>query len=149
MSKVSSYSLIAAADIDPTVDYLYIVDGSAATASQSRRALLSSLYSAASREVVETITASRTLTDDDHGKTLYYAGTSNITLTIPSGLIPGLMVRVVQGSSGKVTAAGSGVTVNGKQGQLATGGQWHMVTYHYLTASLYLVEGDTGNAPAP
>lgn len=94
---------------------------------------------------VETITAGRTLWDVDNGKTLYYAGTSNITLTIPFGLIAGFRVRVVQGSSGKVTAAGSGVTVNGKQGQLSTGGQWHVVQYHRLTASLYIVEGDTAN----
>lgn len=94
---------------------------------------------------VETITAGRTLSNADHGKTLYYAGTSNITLTIPFGLLAGFRVRVVQGSSGKVTAAGSGVTVNGKQGQLSTGGQWHVVQYQRLTASLYIVEGDTAN----
>jgi hypothetical protein len=94
---------------------------------------------------VETITAGRTLSNADHGKTLYYTGTANITLTIQTGLVAGFRVTVVQGSTGKVTAAGSGVTVNGKHGQLSTGGQWHAVRYHRLTASLYLVEGDTAN----
>lgn len=94
---------------------------------------------------VETITAGRTLSNADHGKTLYYTGTANITLTIPVGLLSGFRLRVVQGNTGKVTAAGSGVTVNGKQGQLSTGGQWHVVQYHRLTASVYVVEGDTAN----
>lgn len=94
---------------------------------------------------VETITAGRTLANADHGKTLYYTGATNITLTIPAGLLAGFRVTVVQGSSGKVTAAGSGVTVNGKQGHLSTGGQWHRVWYRRLTASLYLVDGDTAN----
>ena len=231
MAKVSSYSLLGAAEIAPTVDYLYIVDGSAPTASQSRRALVSSIFGAALQGTVpttgnltftggatrtlaftgftnitvasgtasvtidggvsttgqlnlftplvdaggiavgqplvlygtsgwtdfgmtsdlwvagsvETITAGRTLANADHGKTLYYTGTANITLTIPAGLLAGFRIRVVQGNTGKVTAAGSGVTVNGKQGQLSTGGQWHVVQYHRLTASLYLVDGDTAN----
>lgn len=94
---------------------------------------------------VETITSGRTLANDDFGKTFYHTGSNNITLTVPAGLGPGFRVRVVQGSTGKVTMAGSGVTVNGKQGHLSTGGQWHVIEAARLSASVWIVWGDTAN----
>ena len=95
--------------------------------------------------VVDTLTASRSVSNADNGETLYYTGAGNITLTIPAGLVPGWWCRVVQGGAGKVTFAGSGVTVSGKQGHLSTGGQWHVVEARRLTASQYLIHGDTAN----
>jgi hypothetical protein len=92
----------------------------------------------------ETVSASRALTNADHGKLLRYSGGSSITLTIPSGLMQGFRVTVLQEGSGKVTALGSGVTVQGRNNHLSTGGAWHCVRYHRLTASLYVVEGDVG-----
>jgi len=94
---------------------------------------------------VDTLTASRNVSNADLGETLYYTGAGNITLTIPSGLSTGWWCRVVQGGAGKVTLAGSGVTVSGKQGQLSTGGQWHVIEVRRLTASQYVVHGDTAN----
>lgn len=95
--------------------------------------------------VVDTLTTSRSVSNADNGETLYYTGASNITLTIPAGLVTGWWCRVVQGGAGKITLAGSGVTVSGKQGQLSTGGQWHVVEVRRLTASQYLINGDTAN----
>jgi hypothetical protein len=95
--------------------------------------------------VVGTLTTSRSVSNADNGETLYYTGASNITLTIPSGLVPGWWCRVVQGGVGKVTFAGSGVTVSGKQGHLSTGGQWHVVEARRLTTSQYLIHGETAN----
>jgi len=95
--------------------------------------------------VVDTLTASRSVSNADNGQTLYYTGAGNITLTIPAGLMTGWWCRVVQGGAGKVTFAGSGVTVSGKQGHLSTGGQWHVVEARRLTASQYLIHGDTAN----
>ena len=94
---------------------------------------------------VETLSASRSVSNADNGETLYYTGASNITVTIPAGLVTGWWCRVVQGGAGKVTFAGSGVTVSGKQGHLSTGGQWHVIEARRLTASQYLIHGDTAN----
>jgi len=94
---------------------------------------------------VDTLTSSRSVSNADNGETLYYTGASNITLTIPAGLVAGWWCRVVQGGAGKVTFAGSGVTVSGKQGNLSTGGQWHVVEARRLTASQYMIHGDTAN----
>lgn len=223
MPKVSSYALIAAADIAPSVDSLYIVDASATGSAASREVTALELFRANLTGTVstlgnfaldgggvrnislqncltvrlqgqsaviqgaltlvttlgqgdlipigsplvasstdgdadfgrtsepyvavsaETIVAGRTLNDSDFGRTLYYTGTANITLTVPSGLASGFRVRVVQGNSGKVTFAGSGVTMSGKQGQLSTGGQWHVIEALQLTSSQYIVHGDTAN----
>jgi hypothetical protein len=89
-----------------------------------------------------TLTASRNVANADCGATLLYTGATAITLTIPSGLVSGLKFRVVQGGAGKVTIAGSGVTVNGKNGHLSTGGAWHPIDVVQIAASQFLVYGD-------
>lgn len=90
-----------------------------------------------------TLTASRNVANSDLGLTLFYTGSGNITLTIPSGLASGLKFRVVQGGSGKVTIAGSGVTVNGRNGHLSTGGAWHVIDVIQVAATQFVVYGDT------
>lgn len=90
-----------------------------------------------------TVSASRNVSNSDLGATLLYNGASNITLTIPSGLISGFKFRVVQGGTGKVTIGGSGVTINGKNGHLSTGGAWHVVDVVQVSASGFVVYGDT------
>lgn len=91
----------------------------------------------------EALAASRNATNADLGKTLLYTGSGNITLTIPSGLVSGLKFRVIQGSTGKVTIAGSGVTVSGKNGHLSTGGAWHVIDVIQAAATQFVVYGDT------
>ena len=91
----------------------------------------------------EAVSASRNIANADLGKTLVYSGTSNITLTIPAGLVAGMKFRVIQASSGKVTIAGSGVTVNGKNGHLSTGGAWHVIDVTQAGATQFVVYGDT------
>lgn len=91
-----------------------------------------------------TLTASRNVSSADLGLTLVYSGSGNITLTIPTGLVGGLKFRVVQAGSGKVTIAGSGVNVNGRNGHLSTGGQWHVVDVIQTGATQFVVYGDTG-----
>jgi len=89
-----------------------------------------------------TLTASRNVANADLGVTLTYAGSGNITLTIPTGLASGFKFRVVQASTGKVTIAGSGVTVNGKNGHLSTGGAWHVIDVVQTGATQFVVYGD-------
>lgn len=91
-----------------------------------------------------TLTASRNVANSDLGLTLFYSAAGNITLTIPSGLASGLKFRVVQGSTGKVTIAGSGVTVSGKNNHLSTGGAWHVIDVVQVGATQFVVYGDTG-----
>lgn len=89
------------------------------------------------------LSASRNVANSDLGVTLLYSGASNITLTIPTGLVTGLKFRVIQGSTGKVTIAGSGVSVNGKNGHLSTGGAWHVIDVVQAGATQFVVYGDT------
>lgn len=67
-------------------------------------------YLAGNASVV-TLTASRNLASSDDGNTLVYAGSSDITLTTPSGLSATFYCTVIQAGQGKVNVvAGSGVT---------------------------------------
>lgn len=59
------------------------------------------------------LTISRALVSDDNGATLVYTGSSNITLTINTGLSSGFGCTVVQLGAGIVSmAAGAGVTLD-------------------------------------
>ena len=94
---------------------------------------------------VATLTASRNIAASDLGQTLYYAGSTAITLTVPSGLPSAFAFNVVQAGTGKVTiAASGGMAVNGKSGQLATGGQWNVIHCVRATSTQFVVYGDTG-----
>jgi len=93
-----------------------------------------------------TITAGRALTDSDHGDTLVYSGSSNITLTAPASLRSGFFVRVVAMGTGAITfAAGSGATVNGPQGQLSTGHQYATAELRKVTSTAFVAFGNLGN----
>jgi hypothetical protein len=93
---------------------------------------------------IATLTASRNVSASDAGQTLYYAGSTNITLTIPSGLPSAFGFNVIQAGSGKVTlAASGGMTVSGKNNHLSTGGAWHVIHCVRATSTQYVVYGDT------
>lgn len=80
---------------------------------------------------VVTLTASRALTSDDSGKTLVYAGSTNITLTTVAAL--GSFV-VIQGGSGTVTVTGATKTP-------ATTGTNPVIKYTEVSVGAY--RGDT------
>lgn len=64
---------------------------------------------------VSTLTASRSLTNADNGKRLHATGTSDLTLTLPSGLTAGhcLQLTNLTTTAGTLTLAPSSTTING------------------------------------
>lgn len=87
-----------------------------------------------SRLSVRSITANTTLTTKDTGTVLYYNGTTDITLTFPSGLGVGFAIKVIQlGTGSIVLAGGSGVTINNAYNYTKTG-----MAYAVVTATSYL-----------
>lgn len=66
--------------------------------------------SSGNTEVIN-LTSSRSLVSTDNGNTLFYAGASDIVLTVPAGLSSTFSAPIIQAGAGKVsTLAGSGVT---------------------------------------
>lgn len=69
------------------------------------------------------ITANRTLTAADDGRTLYNNTATAYTITVPAGLPAGFGVALVQKSTGALTvAAAATVTVTSADGFTKTGG---------------------------
>ena len=95
--------------------------------------------------VTATLTAGRALTDSDHGTTLIYSGSSNVTVTVSDTLRNDFHVRIVQMGTGKVTvgATGSGV-VNGPQGQLSTGHQYSTIEIRSVSPLGFVASGHLG-----
>jgi len=92
------------------------------------------------------ITAGRALTNDDHGVTLVYSGSTAITLTAPTTLRPDFLSRVVQLGTGKITfAADTGAAVNAPQGQLSTGHQYATVNIRKVSSTGFILDGNLGS----
>lgn len=89
------------------------------------------------------IAGSRSLTSADSGATLVYSGSSDITLTYPSGLGANFSCTVAELGSGKVkTQPGSGVTA-GNVGQ--TSGPGSIMTITAVAADSYAVQNPVSN----
>jgi hypothetical protein len=95
--------------------------------------------------VTATLTAGRALTDSDHGTTLIYSGSGNVTVTVSDTLRNDFHARIVQMGTGKVTvgATGSGV-VNGPQGHLSTGHQYSTIEVRSISPLGFVISGHVG-----
>ena len=96
--------------------------------------------------VTVTLASGRALTDSDHGTTLFYSGSSNVTVTVADTLRNDFHVRIVQMGTGKVTvgATGSGV-VNGPQGHLSTGHQYATIEVRSISPLGFVTSGHVGS----
>jgi len=92
--------------------------------------------------VAESSTA-RTLSNSDNGKIIVCSNSGQTNLTIPSGLTTGFSCTVVQSGTGSVTVLGSGTTVNGFGGKIATAGQYAALNVIPVGSNAYFVEGDS------
>ena len=95
--------------------------------------------------VTATLTAGRALTDSDHGTTLIYSGSGNVTVTVADTLRNDFHARIVQMGTGKVTvgATGSGV-VNSTQGHLSTGHQYATIEVRSISPLGFVISGHVG-----
>lgn len=88
------------------------------------------------------VTANYTLIESDNG--LVLETTNVITITIPTGLSVGFQCMIVNyDAADPVTfVAGSGATVNSKDGNLVLSSQFGAVTLYYRTATEATLVGD-------
>jgi hypothetical protein len=84
----------------------------------------------------------------DAGKLITFDSATDVTGTIPSGLIwsSGLGFSVLQLGSGQVVISGSGAVVNNRQSHDRTAGQFATASIIGYTTDTYLLAGDTATA---
>jgi hypothetical protein len=93
---------------------------------------------------VRTVAANGSLTAQDNGRLIVCNSLTNFTLTVPTGLPAGFQCDVVQRGVGIVTiAAGAGVGVVNRQTQFRTAGQWAVVTLRAVSATEFVLTGET------
>jgi len=77
-----------------------------------------------------------TLDDADNGKLIYFTNSSAITVTLPSGLIDGFYVMLVQDNTGAISITTSGTTLNGTT---STSAQYDVLTLtNYKATNTYI-----------
>jgi hypothetical protein len=96
----------------------------------------------ASTQVIETKASAYTLVSADAGKLLL--NSAAITITV-QGLAVGEQVDFMQNVAGQITfAAGGGVTLNSKVGELKTEGLYSAAGIKCVAANTYILIGDLG-----
>lgn len=97
---------------------------------------------------IETLAGtSDTIADGDDGKVVRCTAGTTVTITVPSGLTPGVTVEYVQEGAGQVQIAGSGVTLrHGATFDPYTAEQWSSVVVTILDTDEALVRGDLAAA---
>lgn len=94
--------------------------------------------------IVTIYTATYTLRDSDNGNTLCFASAGAVAVLIPLSLQIGWNVTVIQQGAGVVTFTGaSGVTINNLFGQVATAGQWSVITLRSVSQDNYVIGGES------
>src|SRR4051812_32767621 len=76
---------------------------------------------------IKPLTGTYTLRTEDCGSLLYYAGKTDITVTIPPGLFVEYNVNFIQADTGTITvAAGLGVTIHTTGDSPTTSARWEV-----------------------
>ena len=97
-----------------------------------------------STQTVSDKSANYTIVAGDNGAMIRSTG-SAITITIANVLTPGQKIDFFQAGSGQITfAAGSGVTLNSKSGNLKTSAQYVGATVQCMASGVYALIGDLG-----
>jgi hypothetical protein len=95
-----------------------------------------------STQEIVSVGTSRALTSADTGKLI--TNSAAITITV-EGIAVGKQVDFVQTNAAQITfAAGSGVTLNSKEGKLKTAAQYSPASIKCIATDSYILVGDLG-----
>lgn len=94
--------------------------------------------------IVNNVSTSYTLSDDDSGKLLILDHSSDITVTAPTGLSVGFNCSFLQAGEGVINFTGdSGATINNRLSHSKTAGQYGMATFICYKSKTFILSGDT------
>jgi hypothetical protein len=109
-------------------------------------------FSSAFFSTVSDTTTTRTLSNSDNKKVIIFTNSSDIDVTVPSGLTAGFSCTLVQGSTGKIIVnPGSGASVNtynpGSGAQNTSAGQYAHLKLIPTGTDAYLLFGEATTQP--
>lgn len=99
--------------------------------------------SGSSSSGVVSVPSSRALIASDNGKTLTVTASSDITLTVPTGLPAGFGCAIYQSGTGAATVSGSGTVLTSGSGSFKTGGQSKITALVQVSTNTYSFSGGT------
>lgn len=96
-----------------------------------------------STQTIETKSSDYSLVSGDVGKLII--NSAAITITVDDVLSPGTQIDFLQNTADQITfAAGSGVTLNSKDGLLLTAAQYSPASIKCISSGVYVLVGDLG-----
>lgn len=85
-----------------------------------------------------------TVQASDNNAVLVFNNADAITVTIPVGLPSNFQCCFVQEGAGQITVVDDGVTINNRQTQTKTAGQYALISLVAIAQDVYVLGGDTG-----
>lgn len=86
---------------------------------------------------------SYTLSSSDSAKIVSIDNSSDITVTVPTGLDIGFNCSFLQKGAGSISFSASGTTINNRQSHTQTAGQYAMATLICYDTDTFVLAGDT------
>lgn len=92
----------------------------------------------------QTQNASFTLTNSQNGATIVSSGTSQIVITVPTGLPLGFGTAIIQAGAGAIFCSGAAnVTIRNRQDHTRSNGQWAVISLVQFAQNNFILAGDT------
>lgn len=88
-------------------------------------------------------TPTYTLLASDSAKLLNFTNAVGVVVTIPAGLTVGYTVTIVQAGTGIITFDATAVTLNNRQSQFSSAGQYAVMSLFLTASNSYILGGDT------
>lgn len=98
-------------------------------------------FSPAFFSIVSESATARTLSDSDNGKVIVCSSSSDVTITIPTGLTSGFKCTVVQSGTGTVSIGGT-ATIHSYENKTQTAGQYASFNIIPIASDTYVLDGE-------
>lgn len=85
-----------------------------------------------------------TLNNSHNGATIVSSGTSQIVITVPTGLPLGFGTAIIQAGAGAIFCSGAAnVTIRNRQSHTRSNGQWAVISLVQFSQNNFVIAGDT------
>lgn len=144
INPASGKSANVSGDLNATS--VYAVNQMSAAAMLAYTSIAANAYTMLSGAIVTETGTTKTLSQSDDGKVLYFTSATAVTLTTQSGLSPCYSVVCIQGGAGKITVAqGVGTTRVSYGDAYNSAGQYAVISIMCPVANTFVISGQTSS----